>query len=873
MKRSLLLITLFFIVAKESSANHITGGEMFYTYTGQVAGGYQYHVTLKLFRDHFSSGAQLDPSAVIAVFDRRTGAQVTVNTVPKANEIQLILTSPSPCITNPPVVHYDIAYYEYDLVLPASANGYLIAYQRCCRIDGISNLGGATGVGATYTAEIPANTPLLTAPENNSARFTGADTVIVCEGNPFSYSFAADDADPNDELVYSFCTAYTGGTAGNPAPNPPSAPPYAAVPYGFPFSASSPMGNTVTLDPATGLITGTAPTAGIYIVTVCVQEIREGNVIAVQRKDLQVKVGNCNPLNAQLNPQPTTCDGFVVSFDNDATNPANTNYHWTFGDPASGSLDTAFTPTATHDYTLAGAGTYNVRLRVSLAGGLCIDSTDLVINVFPGFFPNMAVTGGCYLNPFQFRDETTTNYGFVDTWRWDFGDETTLADTSHLQHPQWTFSTPGTKTATLKVSNSKGCSSTITYTFDVLDKPAITMDFRDTLICIPDAVTLGANGTGTFSWTPLTNITGANTQNPTVNPTTDTWYVATINDNGCFNKDSVHVRVVSGVTLAAMPDTTICLTDPVQLTANTNGLTFLWSPPETLDDPTKLKPIAMPVNPTTTYTLRSTIGSCFAEDFVTVTTVPYPVANAGPDQTLCYNASTQLNGSHDGISFTWTPTSYLSNPTILNPITSPPRTTAYVLTALDNAGCPKPGRDTVVITMLPKVKAYAGRDTIVVIGQPLQFNGSGGVSYTWSPSTGLSGTTIPDPVGVYNASIDSVRYKLIVTDAFGCADSAFVKVTVFKTKPYIFVPTAFTPNNDGKNDIIAPICAGIMKMNYFSIYNRWGQLVFTTTSDRAGWDGKINGRVQDSNVFVWQVSALDYMGNKIFLKGTVALIR
>ena len=121
-------------------------------------------------------------------------------------------------------------------------------------------------------------------------------------------------------------------------------------------------------------------------------------------------------------------------------------------------------------------------------------------------------------------------------------------------------------------------------------------------------------------------------------------------------------------------------------------------------------------------------------------------------------------------------------------------------------------------------------DPQIVFGLLLQ--GSGGVSYVWSPSTGLSSTTIANPIGVYGPETDSVKYKLVVTDAAGCPDSAFVTVYVFKTNPYVFVPTAFTPNNDGKNDVIRPIAVGVEKINFFSIYNRWGELVFTTTANK-----------------------------------------
>jgi len=869
MKRYLLAIICFFVLSATTKANHITGGEMYYTYIGQVGNDFQYRVTLKLFRDHFSSGAQLDPTALIGVFDRLTGATIVVNTVPKAREVQLQLTSPSPCITNPPVVFYDIGYYEFDLTLPKSANGYVLAYQRCCRIDGISNLGGATGVGATYTAEIPSSLPDATAPINNSARFIGPDTVIVCANNPFLYSFAALDADPGDQLSYSFCQAYNGGSSGNPSPNPPASPPYSSVPYGFPFTSASPLGSAITINSVTGLITGTAPASGIYVVTVCVNEIRGGIVIATQRKDLQIKIGDCETARALLNPRPTTCDGFTVNFQNDAPpSPLINSYFWDFG---VGSLSDDTSNLATPTFTYPDTGVYVVKL-VTNRNQQCSDSTTTIVKVYPGFFPGFTTTGSCFQNPFKFTDTTNTKYGVVDSWRWNFGDPTTIADTSRIKNPQWTYAGAGTKSVELIVTNSKGCVDTALVDIIVLDKPIITLAFADTLLCRNDAVQLNASGTGTFSWTPPVNIVGANTPTPTVRPTTSQWYYVRLDDNGCINNDSVHVRVVNAVTLLAMKDTTVCQGDNVQLSAVSDGLSFAWTPAGNLNDPTIINPVAT-VNNTTTFLVIAKIGSCSANDQVVVTTVPYPIANAGASATICYNTSAQLAAVINGLSFTWTPTNYLSNPNILNPVSTPPRTTQYILSVYDTLGCPKPGRDTIVVTVNPKIKAYAGRDTTVIVGQPLQFNGSGGINYLWSPSTGLDKNNIYNPIGVYTSEMDTIKYKLVVTDAIGCADSAYVTVVVFKTVPSIFVPTAFTPNNDGLNDEVMPIAVGIQRINYFSIYNRWGQLVFTTTINKKGWDGRINGRLQDSNVYVWMVSAVDYLGNKIFLKGTVTLIR
>lgn len=870
MKRFLLLISSVFLLLTSSFANHITGGEMFYTYKGRSGANYLYHVTLKLYRDCYAppGSAELDQTASIGIFDKATGVLLFDSLVSLRRIETLNLGSPSPCITNPPLVCYQVGYYEFDLPpMPGSPNGYIVAYQRCCRIAGINNLSSSNSVGTTYSAEIPGISVLPSAPENNSARFIGPDTVIVCANNAFRYSFAAID-DDGDPLTYSFCNAYVGGSTGDASPIPPAGPPYAPVPYQLPFSGAAPLGNRISIDPLSGLLTGVAPNSGIYVVTVCVYEHRNGFVIATQRKDLQIKIGDCNIARAVLEPQYITCDGFTMGFENLNRSPLINSFFWDFGVVGS-TTDTS--SLAAPVFTYPDTGSYLIKL-VTNRNQQCSDSTTSIVKVFPGFFPGFNAAGGCFTNPFSFTDVTNTTYGVVDTWSWDFGDATSSIDVSNQQNPHWTYSVPGPKTVTFIVTNSKGCKDTVQKTVDVFDKPPITLAFRDTLICTPDVLQLNASGTGVFSWSPLTNIINPGTATPTVNPSTTTTYFVDLNDNGCVNRDSVRVRVVSFVTLVANNDTTICQGDAIQLGAISDGLLFNWTPAANLDNPALLNPTAI-TNSTTTYQITGRIGSCSATDELTVTTVPYPIANAGNDTVICYNTTAQLHGSHDGISFSWIPPSYLDNPNSLNPFSNPPRTTTYVLSSLDNKGCPKPGLDSVVVTVLPRVRAFAGRDTSVVVDQPLQFHGSGGVGYLWSPGIGLNSTTIADPIGIYTSEIDSVIYKLIVSDEAGCEDSASVKVKVFKTNPYVFVPTAFTPNNDGRNDLLRPIAVGIKRINYFSVYNRWGQLVFTTTENGRGWDGMIGGKPQNTDTFVWMVSASDYIDRPFFLKGTATLIR
>ena len=118
-----------------------------------------------------------------------------------------------------------------------------------------------------------------------------------------------------------------------------------------------------------------------------------------------------------------------------------------------------------------------------------------------------------------------------------------------------------------------------------------------------------------------------------------------------------------------------------------------------------------------------------------------------------------------------------------------------------------------------------------------------------------------------------MQYKVQVYNEIGCVDAAYVTVKVFATLPTVFVPDAFTPNGDGKNDLLKPIMAGIQKMEYFTVYNRWGQLVYQLQANEQSWNGSVNGKAQPTGAFIWVVKAVDYNGNPYFKKGIVTLIR
>lgn len=267
----------------------------------------------------------------------------------------------------------------------------------------------------------------------------------------------------------------------------------------------------------------------------------------------------------------------------------------------------------------------------------------------------------------------------------------------------------------------------------------------------------------------------------------------------------------------------------------------------------------------------------------------FPGAVIDPDSAfICYGKTALLNATiYAGTSYTWTPSNSLTNagngtvsllPSNIQAIAAPGATTNYVLKVV-NAGCPNAFTDTFRVRVAQRIMVFAGNDTNVVTSQQLQLNATVNDStanqFAWSPAVGLNSTNIKDPVALLKPSMidGSITYRVRATNAIGCYGEDDITVRVFKTGPDIFVPNAFTPNGDGHNDVIRPILVGIKQLNYFRIYNRWGQLVFSTNEGSKGWDGRISGREQSTGNFVFIVQAIDYTGKLISKKGNVVLIR
>lgn len=881
MKRIFYTILLLAGFIEHVSAAHIRGGELYYEYlgAGRSSGTSLYLVTLKLYIDCGQNDpGQLDEEVALSVFSKASGVRVGGVRMARMTKQLFIRYDPAsnPCITNPPRdVCYRLRYYDITMELADNPNGFIISFQRCCRIEGIRNMvPQSNDVGATYSCEIPGTSGLSDGPKNSSPAFQTLDAVAICVNSAFTFDFSATDQD-KDSLVYEFCNAYVGGGPGNgrncltcPTPNPGAPPPYQSISYQRPFTESTPLGSAVSINRQTGIISGIAPsTLGQYVVTVCASEYRRGVLINTHRKDIHIKVSDCSPLRARLNPDYAYCDDFLVTFKNEQINPTGSIYTWNFGDNSA--PENSLVPDGTIQHKYADTGIYKVKLRVVLAGQ-CIDSATTNAKVYPGFFPGFIYNGACLFSPYIFTDTTKSRYGTPSIWSWNFGDETTDADTSHLPDAQWLYHSLGNKQVKLIVGSDKGCIDTVPLLLEVKEKPSLILPFTDTLICSADSLQLFAIGNGTFTWTPGYNLLNPTSPDPVVFPKTTTTYAVTMLENRCVASDKITVRVVDFVTLSAGNDTTICLTDTIQLQPVSDGLKYVWtSAPGAQFDNTRIKnPLTTPVVNNTTYRVVASIGSCLAEDDLTVLTVPYPLLDAGPASIICFDDTAAITATTNGSRFFWDPTVFLIRPNTLSPLAYPKTTETYTLYAFDTLGCPKPSIDQVSVTVRPEIKAFAGNDTSIVKDQPLQLQGKGSDLYTWGPETGLSRTSISDPVAVLDRNI---TYFMRTFTGEGCFDLDTINIRVFQTLPDIFVPNAFVPA--GKNNELRPKPVGISSIDYFRVFNRWGQLVFQTSQLDKGWDGKINGSLQNNGTYVWMVSGTDYTGKKVIRRGTAVLIR
>ena len=164
--------------------------------------------------------------------------------------------------------------------------------------------------------------------------------------------------------------------------------------------------------------------------------------------------------------------------------------------------------------------------------------------------------------------------------------------------------------------------------------------------------------------------------------------------------------------------------------------------------------------------------------------------------------------------------------------------------------------------------ADAGNDVTINFGETTVLSGSGGVIYSWSPSTDLDDASAQSPI---SSTGSTITYTLTVTDANGCESEDSVTVVVLDLLN-VAIPNAFSPNGDGKNDVFRPVLISGAELIDFSVFNRWGERVFWSDDINVGWDGTVQGKATEMDTYLFIARFLERNKTKV-LNGSLTLVR
>lgn len=510
-KNIILPLTLFFLLCSITilRGTHIVGGEITYKFVSRNGSSLKYHFTMKLYRDIYPKTQPMptpfDDPGSIGIYIKNTngsysiygnnGDRKPINVSLNGSSDQTLVAPKFPCLTPPTDIGVNEGIYEWDAILQESPTSYVICYQRCCRNNLATNVPYSGDIGSTYAVEI---TPEAQKLDNNSPTFRNFPPILLCAGEPLNFDHSASDAE-GDQLVYKFCSPLAGGSRNNARPVAPnSAPPYKDVVFNRPdYTPEKPMGGdpTVKIDPNTGLITGTPNVLGNFVVSVCVEEYRNGKLIGKISRDFQFNIVNCKrTVVTKVLADTTTitgafktytvrgCENVVVNFQNNSYERSEiNNFYWEFSIKKDTVRYTDWSPTVTFKDT----GTYVGKLLLN-PGTPCGDSA-LVKAVIGGKLESdfSIQYDTCVAGPIGFNGVVKSAFPLKDII-WDFGDG--MKDSGRLSTIH-RYELPGEKNVTLRLKDNVGCKRDTTLRFKWQPAPPILVVEPDNFIgCAPAKV-------------------------------------------------------------------------------------------------------------------------------------------------------------------------------------------------------------------------------------------------------------------------------------------------------------------------------------------------------------------------------------------------
>lgn len=592
------------------------------------------------------------------------------------------------------------------------------------------------------------------------------------------------------------------------------------------------------------------------------------------------------PTSAITVDNNSVCTGDAVTFQaTDYTDAGSFfNFIWSFGDG-----DSSFTQNPSHDYVNEDVYTVTVIYAEDISGCGGVETFDIAVVGFPEADFVSSADSGQFVCPndnvlFTNTSNSTSSYSFA----WDFGNGLT----SSIESPGTVYNNNGTYNVQLILSLPApfGCRDTVQKTVSVQAPVGdFVTDIGEDTICRLGIVEFEIDSTtsaGQYYW-DFGDGSGAGQVSPVSNQYT---YVPpsgkTIaklimaNPDGSCPLTKTHpIHIFEVIADFARNgndiDTAICPQPYPLKNLSKNAYSFYWDfgdgTTSTIPDPVfhNFEPGTYDV----LLGVKNNALTCTDTVVKTIIVFENPKAEIIGD-TICEGEYVLLETSYTdpSYSYSWTsnPVFTVNNNTTFNIQDYPTSHTDYFLSVIDTNGCFVLAETFVEVYSPILIPDF---DTIIVIGDsiplPMPFN-SNDYTYTWSPTDGLSCADCPYPL---IQPLSEIEYTLIISDNYGCfEDQASFKIGIHP-ETFISLPTTFTPNGDGNNDIIYVEGWGIKELIEYKIFNRWGELVFETTDKEVGWNGYFKGVLQNNDVYLVQVKGLTWKDEEKSIEMYINLVR
>ena len=466
-----------------------------------------------------------------------------------------------------------------------------------------------------------------------------------------------------------------------------------------------------------------------------------------------------------------------------------------------------------------------------------------------------------------------------------------IIDGGDTGSPTINITEPGNTIITGTVTNQFGCTTTVTSTIMVPDLTINLLDSITTCAGVPAALNNDANENLVYEWSPVEFLDNPTAPNPFVNAPAGTNEIFTvmISDSAgiCSNTEIIDFMVPGELMDLEIPaDNFICEAGEVTLNAGGPGVSVINYFDETGLQLGSGETISLPVGDVSGEVQTITIQ--YIDEFGCPSTETVNIGNATFALTILEEVSTCLGTPVNitsqtsldmGIEFTnqWMPAMGIieaaadSSDITVNPSSDQ----AYQLITTNEFGCSETATTEVLVTDLSDfVTTDTDRDTIFRgESAELLISESDEYTYLWEPANSLDDNTIANPEATPD---ETTTYTVTLTDGDGCTTTQRITITVLTpecNRPFIFFPNAFTPNNDGFNDMVYLRAAFSVEEVFFMIYTRWGEKVFESNSLDNGWDGRFKGKKLGSDVYAYYLRVRCANGDDYTEKGNITLLR